>query len=99
MNEIDVLEKTKLELLSHSANMRNAAESQDWKLLSELQSNWQEKLESAIKVHANNIDVIGEQLIEDNSVIINCLKQGQKKLNADFSKNTHSTESIKKYLK
>lgn len=93
------LEKTKIELLSHSKNMLNSAESGEWEILLQLDIDWQQKLESAIGKYGSELDVIGSQLLDDNQRIQDCLGKSQKTLTAELRKNTHATSALKKYLK
>lgn len=93
------LELIKLKLLSHSKNMLSMAENKDWQQLSELDSMWQKLLREADDKYGNELDIIGEALLDDNQKIQDILKSEQKKLSLERQKNTHSTSSIKQYLK
>ncbi len=93
------LERVKLTLLSHSKNMLNAAQSEDWFRFSELDSNWQKKIQSAIEEYGSQLDGIGDQLLRDNAKIQKIIHQSQKKLVSALQKNTRATSSVKQYLK
>lgn len=93
------LEKVKLELLARSKTMLNAAQSDDWELLTRLNSDWREQLELAVTKYGSELDSIGGSLLEDNQKIYDCLEAAQRVLSLDLDKNIHSASSIKKYLK
>jgi len=93
------LERVKLTLLAHSKNMLNAAKSEDWFRFSELDSDWQTKIQSAIEEYGSQLDGIGDQLLLDNAEIQKIIHQSQKKLVSELQKNTRATSSVKQYLK
>lgn len=93
------LEKIKLNLLSHSKNMLNAAVSEEWQRFAELDSSWKKQLESAVSEYGEELDSIGDALLEDNQKIHTCIEAAQKALSLDLDKNMHSASAIKKYLK
>lgn len=92
-------EKARLTLLAHSKNMLNAAQAEDWQQFSELDSMWQTKLESAVDSYGSELDPIGEQLLEDNQKIQQCIKNAQQKLINELQKSNQSHSSVKQYLK
>lgn len=79
--------------------MLNAAQSDDWELLTRLNSDWREQLELAVTKYGSELDSIGGSLLEDNQKIYDCLEAAQRVLSLDLDKNIHSASSIKKYLK
>jgi len=93
------VEKQKLTLLSHSKNMLNAAQSEDWQRFSELDSVWQNQLQIAVENYGSQLDSIGEQLLKDNENIQNYVKLAQAKLSNDLQKSSQSHSSVKQYLK
>jgi len=93
------LEKVKLTLLAHSKNMLNAAQAEDWQRFSELDSAWQPQLQEAVETYGSQLDAIGEQLLHDNQLIQDYIKQVQQNLAAELQKNNQSLTSVKQYLK
>lgn len=96
---MDKKELLKLTLLSHSANMRNAAEAAEWTTLQELFHNWDETIAGAREELGKEFEAISGQLIEDNVAITKYLEQSQKNLVAEFHQSRQNTKSLKKYLK
>ena len=94
-----LIERKKLALLSHSKNMLNAAQIEDWQRFSELDSVWQLQLEKAVATYGNQLDAIGEQLLKDNATIQDEIKKAQAKLANELQKNNQSHTSVKQYLK
>lgn len=93
------LEKQKVMLLSHSKNMLNAAQANDWQRFSELDSVWQTRLEEAVSVYGAQLDSIGEQLLKDNELIQEKIKKAQAVLANELQQNSQSHTSVKQYLK
>lgn len=92
-------EKQKMILLSHSQNMLNAAQADDWQRFSELDSDWQSQLEQAVAVYGRQLDVIREQLLKDNELIQTKIKKSQALLASELHKNSQSHSLVKQYLK
>lgn len=92
-------ERIKLDLLCYSTNMKNAAESADWQTLQEYFNGWDSKLSEARDLLGEEFESISEQLLEDNTVINNCLQTSQRKLVTEFQKTKQNNKSIKQYLK
>ncbi len=93
------LEITKLQLLSHSKNMLDAAQKKDWNRFSELENGWIFLVQSSVKQYGNALQQIGEELIKDNQKIQVCMGKEQKVLLDQLGKNTKNISSIKSYLK
>jgi len=93
------LELTKLQLLSHSKNMLDAAQKKDWNRFSELESGWMSLVKSSVKRYGDALQQTGEELIKDNQKIQVCMGKEQKLLLDQLGKNTKNISSIKSYLK
>ncbi|VAW47324.1 hypothetical protein MNBD_GAMMA03-1016 [hydrothermal vent metagenome] len=96
---MDSLEMIKLQLLSHSKNMLNAAQKKDWDRFAALESSWMTLLQHSVSCYGNQLMKIGEELIKDNQKIQACVASQQKKLLKELDKNTKNISSIKSYLK
>lgn len=96
---MDAKERLKITLLSHSANMRNAAEAAEWTKLQELFNRWELTLADAQQQLGDEFATISSQLIEDNVAITQYLNRGQKNLTAELQQSRQNTQSLKKYLK
>lgn len=79
--------------------MLNAALSEDWQRFSELDSEWQKKLQTAVETYGSQLDSIGDQLLQDNKMIQSYIKQVQNTLSSELQKNNQSLSSVKQYLK
>jgi len=92
------LEMTKLQLLSHSKNMLDAAQKKDWSRFSELEHSWVPLLKSSVKRYGDALQITGEELIKDNQKIQACMGKEQKVLLDQLGENTKNISSIKSYL-
>lgn len=95
---MDSVEKTRITLLAHSTNMLNAARNADWERFGALESEWQAKLEAAVKAHGRQLEPISAQLLEHNRHIQNLLEQAQARLMAELNQNAQIRSALKKYL-
>lgn len=93
------LEQTKLNLLAHSKNMVNAAESLQWQQLTELDNRWNSMLEKAVQEYGEDLSGIAEQILEDNEKIAKSLQEAQQEIASEMQQDTHIAASIKEYLK
>ncbi|WP_319557806.1 hypothetical protein [Thiomicrorhabdus sp.] len=94
----DALQKTRLILLSHSKNMLNAAQSQDWEAFLPLESVWQEKLEQAVEQWGQQLNEIIPSLLEDNRQIQQAIKSYQQDLAGDLKQSRYVHKALKEYL-
>ncbi|QBZ83476.1 flagellar protein FliT [Hydrogenovibrio crunogenus] len=93
------VEQTKLNLLAHSKNMLNAAESRQWQELTELDHLWHPMLENAVEEYGEALSGIVEQILEDNEIIAKYLQEAQQETASEMQQDTHIAASIKEYLK
>jgi len=93
------LAQTKLQLLAHSKNMLNAAESSQWQELSELDNRWHPMLEKAVDEYGEGLNGIVEQVLEDNKTIAKCLQSARQEVASEMQQDTHIAGAIKEYLK
>ncbi|MCF6346482.1 MAG: flagellar protein FliT [Thiomicrorhabdus sp.] len=95
---MNAFEITKLQLLSHSKNMLDAAQKKDWDRFSELENGWMSLVQSSVKRYGDALQQTGEELIKDNQKIQACMGKEQKELLDQLGKNTKNISSIKSYL-
>lgn len=93
------LAQTKLQLLAHSKNMLNAAESSQWQELAELDNGWHQMLEKALKEYGEDLRGVVEPILEDNKTIAKCLQSARQEVVSEMQQDTHIAGAIKEYLK
>lgn len=98
MQPKDLLEVTKLRLLSHSKNMLNAAKTNEWAQFTELERGWMVLLKSSTSRYGEGLNSIGSELIKDSQAIQACIECEQKTLLEQLGEETKNTASIKSYL-
>jgi len=92
------LEMTKLQLLSHSKNMLDAAQKNDWERLSALEHGWLRRLQSSVEQYGDELRQTGEEILKDSQKIQACVTLKQKTLSKELGQNTKNISSIKSYL-
>ena len=92
------LEMTKLQLLSHSKNMLDAAQQNDWERLSALENGWLRRLQSSVEQYGDELRQTGEEILKDSQKIQACVALKQKMLSKELGQNTKNISSIKSYL-
>ncbi|WP_319381558.1 hypothetical protein [Thiomicrorhabdus sp.] len=95
---VSAIQKTRLILLTHSKNMVNAAQSQDWEAFLPLEACWQEMLEDAVARWGDQLREIGPSLLEDNRLIREAIQAYQQDLTDSLSQNRYAHNALKKYL-
>ncbi|MCF6299234.1 MAG: flagellar protein FliT [Thiomicrorhabdus sp.] len=95
---MSALEITKLQLLSHSKNMLDAAQKNDWDRLSALEHGWLMRLQSSVDQYGDELAQVGQELLKDSQQIQACVALKQKALSQELGKNTKNIASIKSYL-
>jgi len=95
---MNALEMTKLQLLSHSKNMLDAAQKHDWDRLSALESGWLKRLQFAVEQYGDELRQTGQEILKDSQQIQACVALKQKSLSETLGKNTKNIASIKSYL-
>ncbi len=95
---MNTLEQTKLQLLSHSKNMVNAAQQSDWERLSVLENGWLRRLQMSIELYGDELMQTGQEIVKDSQQIQACIERKQKTLSKEFGQNTKNISSIKSYL-
>jgi hypothetical protein len=95
---MNALEMTKLQLLSHSKNMLDAAQKNDWDRLSELENGWLIRLQSSVEQYGDQLMQAGQELLKDSQKIQACVALKQKTLSQELGQNTKNISSIKSYL-
>lgn len=93
------LEHTKLALLCQSKNRVLAAESANWEHFEQLDAQWNTLLEDAITSQPEAVEACREELMADNEVLFQCLKQAEKAILKSLEKDVSSIKSVTAYLK
>jgi len=95
---MNALEMTKLQLLSHSKNMLDAAQQSDWSRLTALENGWLERLQFSVNQYGDKLMQVGQEILKDNQKIQACVESKQKTLSKELGQNTKNISSIKSYL-
>ncbi len=96
---MEALELTKLQLLSHSKNMLDAAQKKDWERFSALDQVWITLLRSSVQRYGDALTQTGAELLKDNQQIQACMNKEQKSLLSRLGEDTKKIASVKSYLK
>jgi hypothetical protein len=93
------LNETRLQLLSHSKNMVNAARSQDWDAFETLNATWPDLLEQANQNFGSELSDLQPTLLEDNRHIQKTIERAQHTLSEELQGNTKRFHRLQAYLK
>ena len=92
-------ELVKLKLLTLSQQRLQAAQTENWPQLHDLDLLWQPLLTESIHIHGQRLQSILSKLNQDNEALISLVESGQQELSQTRKKDSKKLSQVKQYLK
>ena len=92
-------ELVKLKLLTLSQQRLQAAQTENWSQLHDLDLLWQPLLTESIQLHGQSLQPILSKLNQDNEAVISLVESGQQELSQTRKKDSKKLSQVKQYLK